>query len=168
MTAQRRVEVHPGREAVVEFDPETTFECVDSCTWCCHHGVMLYEEDTYALAEEANLAEVTTTARGERFVTREPKAREGHVAADGQACGFLREDGLCALHAEADWKPTRCSVYPLSVRREDGEIHVGLRESAPEHCEGLDVSERRLIDMLPAFLPPLLWELPNPDSYREL
>ena len=40
-----RVEVYPDREAVVDFDPSLTFECVDDCTWCCRHGVLLYETD---------------------------------------------------------------------------------------------------------------------------
>ena len=38
-----RVEVYPGKEAIVDFDPSLTFECVDDCTWCCRHGVLLYE-----------------------------------------------------------------------------------------------------------------------------
>ena len=46
----RRVEVHPGKEVVVEFDPALTFECVEDCTWCCHHGVLLYEPDLLELA----------------------------------------------------------------------------------------------------------------------
>jgi hypothetical protein len=164
----KRVEVHPGREAVVEFDPSLTFECVDDCTWCCGHGVLLYGEDFATLAAHADLGESTTSFRGEEFVRREEKGREEHVAEDGGACYFLRDDGLCALQAEHDWKPTRCSVFPLAVRRRDDDIHVDVRDSAREHCEGLDVSERRLIDNLEAFLPELLWELDDPDSRREL
>jgi hypothetical protein len=164
-----RVEVYPGREAVVEFDPGLTFECVDSCTWCCHHGVLLYGPDLRELAERANLAETTTTVRGERFTTREAKDHE-HTAEDGGACHFLDGDGLCSLHAADDWKPARCSVFPLAVRRErpDGPLRVSLREAATEHCEGLDVSERRVLDHLDAFVPPVLWELPDPDTRREL
>ncbi|WP_263018181.1 YkgJ family cysteine cluster protein [Natronobiforma cellulositropha] len=164
----RRVEVHPGRTAVVEFDPELTFECVEECTWCCHHGVLLYDQDLIELAARANLAETTTQFRGEPFVRREEKGREEHVGDDGEACAFLRADGLCSLHLEHDWKPTRCSVFPLGVWREDDELHVGIRESAHDHCEGLGVSERRVVDHLDAFLPELLWELPNPDSDRVL
>ena len=164
----KRVEVHPGREAVVEFDPDLTFECVDDCTWCCQHGVLLYEEDFANLASHADLAETTTSFRGEEFVRREEKDREEHVDEDGAACYFLRDDGLCALHAEAGWKPTRCSIFPLAVRKRDGDLRVDVRESAREHCEGLDVSERRLIDNLGAFLPELLWELDDPDTRREL
>jgi len=163
-----RVEVHPGCEVVVEFDPDLTFECVEECTWCCHHGVLLYDRDLIELARRANLAETTTDFRGEKFVTREPKAREDHVAEDGQACAFLRGDGLCALHLEEDWKPTRCSVFPLGVRLEDGDLHVDVRASAHDHCDGLGVSDRRVIDDLGAFLPEVLWELENPDSDREL
>ncbi|WP_227374344.1 hypothetical protein [Haladaptatus halobius] len=162
-----RVEVHPNREAVVEFDPDLTFECVDSCTWCCHHGVLLYDREFFELGDRANLDEATTRFRGEDFVRREEKGHE-HTAEDGQACHFLCEDGLCELHAEHDWKPARCSVYPLSVRWEDGEIRVDVRDSAWEHCEGMNVSERKVIDNLDAFLPEYLWELPNPDSEREL
>ncbi|WP_255193390.1 YkgJ family cysteine cluster protein [Natronobeatus ordinarius] len=164
----RRVEVYPGCEVVVEFDPALTFECVDDCTWCCHHGVLLYDRDLLELAQRANLAETTTDFRGEKFVAREPKAREEHVAADGHACAFLREDGLCTLHLEEDWKPTRCSVFPLGVWLEDDELHVDIRDSAHEHCEGLGVSDRRVIDNLEAFLPEVLWELENPDSDRAL
>ncbi|ELZ17657.1 hypothetical protein C476_14533 [Natrinema limicola JCM 13563] len=166
--APRRVEVYPGREAVVEFDPDLTFECVDDCTWCCHHGVLLYDRDLLELAQRANLAETTTEFRGEKFVTREGKDRDDHVAEDGSACAFLREDGLCTLHLEEDWKPTRCSVFPLGVWLEDGDLHVDIRDSAHDHCEGLNVSERRVIDNLEAFLPELLWDLENPDSDREL
>jgi Fe-S-cluster containining protein len=163
----RRIEVHPGREAVVEFDPERTFECVDSCTWCCHHGVMLYEPDFATLAEHADLSEATTSYRGRQFVPREEKDRTEH-ASDGGACHFLREDGLCGLHAEHDWKPTRCSVFPLEIAVENGEIHVSVREDAETHCEGMDVSERRLIDHLDAFLPETLWDLPDPETEIEL
>ncbi|PSP15117.1 hypothetical protein BRC62_08220 [Halobacteriales archaeon QH_10_67_13] len=164
----RRVEVYPGKEAVVEFDPELTFECVDGCTWCCHHGVLLYEKDLFELADHAPLSASTTEARGETFVTKEKKNREHDVGADGQACYFLREDGLCALHAEHDWKPARCSVFPLGVHVEDGDIHVSVRETAREHCEGLNVSERPVIEHLDAFLPELLWELNDPATRREL
>jgi hypothetical protein len=164
----RRVEVHPGREAVVEFDPALTFECVDDCTWCCHHGVLLYEPDLLELAGCASLAEATTQVRGADFVRKEAKDRTEHVGDDGEACFFLREDGLCALQAEHGWKPTRCSVFPLAVAVEDGDIHVSVREEAHDHCEGLDVSERRVIDHLDAFLPELLWELDDPETRREL
>ena len=172
----RIVEVHPGKEAVADFDPGLTFECVDGCTWCCHHGVMLYEPDFLRLAECASLAEATTEVRGEDFVRREPKEREEHVDVDGQACFFLRDDGLCALHAEHDWKPARCSVFPLSVTvadgdltdREGGDIHVSVREEAHKHCDGLNVSERRVVEHLDAFLPAVLWELDDPETRREL
>ncbi|MFB6309698.1 MAG: hypothetical protein ABEH64_00815 [Salinirussus sp.] len=163
-----RVEVHPGKEAVVDFDPELTFECVDDCTWCCHHGVLLYGPDLLELADCASLAEATTEVRGEPFVRREDKDREEHVDIDGRACFFLRDDGLCALHAEHDWKPARCSVFPLHVEVEDGDIHVSVREDAERHCDGLGVSDRRVIDNLDAFLPAVLWELDDPETRREL
>jgi Fe-S-cluster containining protein len=166
--ASPRVAVHPGKEAVVDFDPGLTFECVDDCTWCCHHGVLLYEPDFLELAECASLAEATTQVRGEDFVRREAKDRETHVADDGAACFFLRDDGLCALHAEHDWKPARCSVFPLHVEVADGDIHVSVREEAHEHCDGLNVSERRVIDHLDAFLPEVLWELDDPETRRKL
>ncbi|MEF8884029.1 MAG: YkgJ family cysteine cluster protein [Haloarculaceae archaeon] len=170
------VEVHPGREAVVDFDPGLTFECVEECTWCCHHGVLLYEPDLLALAGRASLAAATTEFRGEDFVRKEPKDRHEHVSEDGEACYFLRDDGLCALHAEHDWKPARCSVFPLQVTvedgsattREGGDIHVSVREEAHEHCDGLGVSERRVVDNLDAFLPAVLWDLSDPETRREL
>jgi Fe-S-cluster containining protein len=162
------VAVYPGREAVVEFDPDRTFECVDSCSWCCHHGVMLYDADIHELAEHAPLAETTTTFRGADFVTKEDKHRADHVGADGTACTFLTADGKCALQAEHSWTPSRCSLFPLAVRRANGDLHVDVRDSAETHCEGLDVSERRLIDHLDAFLPELLWELDDPTTKREL
>jgi hypothetical protein len=59
-------------------------------------------------------------------------------------------------------------VFPLAVTVEDGDIHVGLRDSAHDHCEGLNVSERRVIDVLDDFLPEYLWELDDPSSDREL
>jgi Fe-S-cluster containining protein len=170
------VEVHPGKQVVVDFDPSLTFECVDDCTWCCHHGVLLYEPDFLQLADCASLAEATTQVRGEDFVRKEQKRRDDHTGDDGAACFFLRDDGLCSLHAEHDWKPARCSVFPLSVSVEDGDrtghdagdIHVSVRESAHDHCEGLNVSERRVVAHLDAFLPEVLWELDNPESRREL
>lgn len=163
-----RVKVYPDREVVVEFDPDLTFECVDDCTWCCRHGVLLYEQDLRELAEHADLADSTTRFRGETFVGREEKSRDDHIGEDGAACYFLREDGLCALHAEDDWKPARCSIFPLAVRKRDDELHVDVRDSAHEHCEGLGVSDRRVIDHLDAFLPELLWDLDDPDTRREL
>lgn len=172
----RPVEVYPGKEAVVDFDPDLTFECVDSCTWCCHHGVYLYEEDFLNLADVASLADATTEVRGNDFVRREEKDREEDVDVDGQACYFLREDGLCALQAETGWKPTRCWVFPLDVHvepgeqtaRDGGDIHLSIREEAHDHCEGLGVSERRVVDHLADFLPELLWDLDNPETRREL
>ncbi|NEU55803.1 hypothetical protein [Halorussus sp. MSC15.2] len=166
--SETRVEVYPGREAIVEFDPALTFECVEECTWCCRHGVLLYDEDFFELAERADLSAATTRFRGEDFVIREEKDRDDHVADDGAACYFLREDGLCELHAEHDWKPTRCSVFPLEVSLEDGEIRVTTRDEAWEHCEGMNVSERRVVENLDAFLPEYLWELEDPDTKREL
>ena len=44
-----RVEVHSGREVVVDFDPALTFTCVVECSWCCHRGVLLYAEDAAEL-----------------------------------------------------------------------------------------------------------------------
>ena len=164
----RRVEVHPGKEAVVEFDPDLTFECVPECTWCCHHGVLLYQEDFMELAKRASLNRSTEQMGGRDFVRREDKDREEHVDVDGAACYFLRDDGLCALHAEHDWKPTRCSVFPLSVKLEDDGIHVSVRDAAWEHCEGMNVSERRVVDHLDAFLPELLWDLDDPDTDVEI
>jgi hypothetical protein len=171
---QRRVTVHGDREVVVEFDPDLTFECVDECTWCCHHGVLLYEQDFWELADRADLGASTTQVRGQDFVRKEEKDRTDHVDEEGQACYFLRDDGLCALHAEHGWKPTRCSIFPLEVsvegERDDGspEIHVSIREEAHEHCDGLNVSERRVIDNLEAFLPEVLWDLDDPETRREL
>jgi Fe-S-cluster containining protein len=165
---KRRVEVHPGKEAVVDFDPSLTFECVDDCTWCCQHGVLLYEPDLLELAGCASLADATTQVRGADFIRKEEKDRSEHVDEDGEACYFLREDGLCSLHAEHDWKPARCSVFPLAITVEDGDIHVSVRDSAHEHCEGLDVSDRRVIDHLDAFLPEVLWDLDDPETRREL
>ncbi len=162
-----RVEVHPGREAVVEFDPDLTFECVDSCTWCCHHGVMLYDREFFELGTHADLNEATTEFRGEDFVRREEKDHD-ETAEDGCACHFLRGDGLCELQAENGWKPARCFVYPVSIRKEDGEMHVDIRESAWDHCEGMNESDRKIIDHLDAFLPEYLWDVENPDSVREL
>ena len=170
------VEVYPDRTAVVDFDPNLTFECVEECTWCCHHGVLLYEKDLLELAARENLNESTTQFRGQDFVRQESKDREEHVDEEGKACFFLRDDGLCALHAEHDWKPARCSVFPLHVTveagtatpREGGDIHVSIRDTAHEHCEGLNVSERRVIEHLDAFLPELLWDLDDPETYREL
>lgn len=169
-TSTRRVEVYPGRTVVVEFDPALTFECVEECTWCCHHGVLLYDQDLIRLAERASLAETTTDFRGEKFVKREPKDRDQRVAEDGNACAFLRADGLCSVHlaGDDDWKPTRCSVFPLRVWLSDGVLHVDVRDSARDHCEGLGVSDRRVIDNLAAFLPEVLWELENPDTERVL
>lgn len=158
----RRVTVHGDREVVVEFDPEITFECVDGCTWCCHRGVTLYEQDLQELAARVDPDESAKTVDGEERVRREDKDREEHVDVDGRACYFLREDGLCTLHDEHDWKPARCSVFPLQVSVENGEIHVSVRDDARRNCEGLDVSERRLIDNLEAFLPEVLWELDDP------
>jgi Fe-S-cluster containining protein len=166
--SDRRVEVHPGKEAVVDFDPALTFECVEECTWCCHHGVLLYGPDFLELAECASLAEATTQVRGADFVRKEPKDRDDHVGPDGEACFFLRDDGLCSLHADHDWKPARCSVFPLHVDVEDGDIHVSVREEAEDHCEGLGVSERRVVEHLDAFLPAVLWDLDDPETRREL
>lgn len=164
-----RVEVYPGKEAVVDFDPSLTFECVDDCTWCCRHGVLLYEKDFMELASRESLAEATTQFEGRDFVRQEEKAEDHpHTGDDGMACFFLREDGLCALHDEHDWKPARCSVFPLEVYVEDGDIHVTIREEAHDHCEGLEVSERHVVDNLEAFLPELLWKLDDPTTKVEL
>lgn len=168
MTDASPVEVHPGCEAIVEFDPDLTFECVPDCTWCCHHGVLLYGRDLLELAQRESLDDAVKQLRGRDFVRREEKDRDDYVDVDDHACYFLRDDGLCALHAEHDWKPARCSVFPLEVHVENDDIHVSIREEAHAHCDGLDVSERRLIDHLDAFLPRLLWELDDPTTKIEL
>lgn len=168
MTDARRVEVHPGCEAVVDFDPDLTFECVPECTWCCHHGVLLYEDDLLELAKRESINASVKELRGRDFVKREEKDRDEYTDVDDHACYFLRDDGKCALHAEYDWKPTRCSVFPLEVHVENGEIHVSIRDEAHEYCEGLNVSERRVIDHLDAFLPHVLWNLDDPTTKIEL
>lgn len=159
-----RIEVHPGREAIIEFDPETTFECVDSCSWCCHHGVMLYEEDFQNLAQLEDLARSTTRLRGTDFIRREKKARSAHVDDDGSACYFLDSEGKCELQSQHEWKPTRCSIFPLAIERRNDEIYVDIRESAHLNCEGLGVSQRRLVDHLDAFLPELIWKIDDPNT----
>lgn len=169
-------EVHPGKEVVVDFDPDLTFECVEECTWCCHHGVYLYEEDFLQLAEVASLADSTTDVRGNDFVRREEKDRENDVGEDGEACFFLRDDGLCELQAETGWKPTRCWIFPLEVSvepgdvtaRAGGDIHVSVREEAHDHCEGLNVTDQRVVDHLADFLPELLWDLDDPKTRKRL
>lgn len=168
VTDGQRIEVYPGKEAIVTFDPDRTFTCVDSCTWCCHHGVLLYEPDFFRLAEYASLEQVTTEVRGRPFIRREEKDRTEHVDIDGAACSFLDADGKCSLHATHDWKPTRCSVFPLEVTRESDALIVGIREDAERNCEGLDETDRRLIDHLDAFLPPELWDIDMPDTHVTL
>jgi hypothetical protein len=155
-----RVEVYPGREAVVEFDPGLTFECVDGCTWCCHRGVFLSGDEFDRLAAHADAA---TTVDGRTKVRREDKARDEHVDVDGAACYFLTDEGLCALQDEHDWKPATCSLFPLEASLEAGALHVDVRADAERNCEGLGVSERRVVDHLDAFLPELLWELAAED-----
>ncbi|MFC6835155.1 hypothetical protein [Halomarina ordinaria] len=166
MSTPLRVEVHPGCEAVVDFDPDLTFECVESCTWCCHRGVPLYEDEAAGAppAARAAVERATRNVGGRDVVGREDKDREEHVDVDGRACRFLDDDGRCALHAEYDWKPARCSVFPLSVTVEDGEIHVDVHDAARTYCEGLGVSDRRVVDDLAAFLPRPLWEVDDPTS----
>lgn len=168
MTETRRVEVHPGCEAVVEFDPDLTFECVPDCTWCCHHGVLLYEEDFLELAKRESINASVKELRGQDFVKREEKDRDEYTDVDNHACYFLRDDGKCSLHAEYDWKPTRCSVFPLEAHVENDDIHVSIRDEAHTHCDGLNVSERRVIDHLDAFLPRVLWNLDDPTTKIEL
>lgn len=163
-----RVEVYPGKEAIVRFDPDRTFTCVDDCSWCCERGVVLYEDDLFELAEYASLTDSTAEEHGLTFVDREQKDRSDHVGPDGAACYFLDADGRCILHAEHDWKPTRCSVFPLQVTVVDDDLAVDIRADAERHCEGLDVTERRLIDHLDAFLPSLLWELSDPRTDLDL
>lgn len=160
--------MHPGCEAVVEFDPELTFECVPECTWCCYHGVLLYGEDLLELAEREPLDAAVTQHRGRDFIKREEKDRTEHIDIDEHACYFLRDDGRCALHAEYDWKPTRCSVFPLAIHVENGEIHASVRDDAERNCDGLGVSDRRIIDHLDAFLPQVLWNLDDPTTKIEL
>ncbi len=126
--------------------------------------MLLYEPDLYQLAEHASLAEATTEVRGAPFIKREEKGRENHVDVDGLACTFLDEEGRCTLQADHDWKPTRCSIFPLEISSEDGDIVVDVRDDAERNCQGMDVGERRLIDHLDAFLPPTLWELDTPDT----
>lgn len=163
----QRVTVHGDREVVVAFDPDLTFDCVDGCTWCCHRGVRLSERDSRELSEHVDPEAATAEHDGDRFVKREEKDRPDHVDVDGAACYFLRGDGLCGLHAEHDWKPARCSLFPLAVSVDDGDLRVSVREDARAHCDGLDVGERRVIDNLEAFLPAALWELDDLDTGRE-
>lgn len=163
----RRVEVYPGKEVVVEFDPELTFECVDGCTWCCHHGVLLYGPDVAELAQHTNLRDATTRTRGRDFIRTDEKDHD-HAAPSDEACYFLDANGRCALQAGHDWKPSRCSVFPLEITVRAGTLHVSVRAEAREHCEGLNVSTRRVIDHLDAFLPELLWELEDPTTKVEL
>lgn len=162
----RRVEVYPGKEAVVEFDPTLTFECVEGCTWCCHRGVFLQEPDLRELVTREDASATATKSDGNRFVKRESKERDDHVDVDGQACFFLDAEGHCTLQAEHDWKPTRCSVFPLHASLEAGEIHVDVRDDAKRNCDGLNVSQRRVVDHLDAFLPEVLWDLDDPDTDR--
>lgn len=162
------VEVHPGKEAIVRFDPDRTFTCVDRCTWCCHHGVLLYQADLFELADHADVTAATTEINGRSVVKREAKSRAEHVDVDGAACAFLNGSGSCTLQDETGWKPTRCWVFPLEVTREDGDIVVDIRDDAERNCEGLDEAAERLIDHLDAFLPPLLWDLEEPDTHVDL
>lgn len=153
-----RVEVSPGREAVVDFDTIPTFECVDGCTWCCHRGVFLAESELAGLTQCVDPEPVTTTVDGRPKIGREPKVRAEHVDVDGRVCHFLNDDGLCALQAEHDWKPAACSVFPLEITVKPDGLHVSVRGDAERNCEGLNTSEHRLMDHLDAFLPESLWE----------
>lgn len=159
--------MHPGCWVFVDLAPELTFECVESCSRCCHGGVLLYEQDRRELEAREPKADAVRWYRRWHFVTGEPKRRQAHVGEDGEACAFLRDDGRCALHARHDWKPTRCSVFPLAVTVSGGELHVTVRRFALEVCEGLGRGERRIVDGLAAFLPVLLWDLEDPSTEVE-
>ncbi|WP_254535683.1 hypothetical protein [Halomarina litorea] len=160
----RRVEVHPGCEAVVEFDPDLTFECVPQCTWCCHRGVPLFDGERADLARYVDPEAVTARVGDRDVIGREDKGREEYVDVDGRACHFLGDDGQCGLQVDHGWKPARCSVFPLSVHVEGDDLHVSLHESAGQYCEGLNVSDWRVVDHLDAFLPRALWDLPDPTT----
>ena len=77
-----RVEVSPGKEAVVDFDPSLTFECIDDCTWCRRHGVLLYERDLLKSAAWKSLSAAVTELRSREFVRREPKVDDHPHTAD--------------------------------------------------------------------------------------
>lgn len=123
---------------------------------------MLYESDFSALLDRESITDSVEPLFGREFITTIAQPDNEYADSEQRACYYLDSDGKCELHRTHDWKPTRCSVFPLEITVEDDELHVDIRDEARDHCEGLSVSDRRIIDHLDAFLPEVLWELDDP------
>lgn len=118
--------------------PEARFGCT-ACGACCR-GWQIPLVDGEAAAFRVAATDVVPAARLQRAVVR---ARAGGVeidALDGSAgCAALRDDNLCAIHAERGEaaKPRACRLFPFSfVRTPDGEVRVGVSHACPAVLDG--------------------------------
>ena len=67
------------------------------------------------------------------------------VTTEGDEVEVMRGD-----FAGEEGEVLNVDLKDAEVHVEGGDIHVSIREAAHEHCDGLDVSERRVIDNLEA------------------
>jgi len=123
------------------------------CGDCCRDfTVQLRKRDIQKLESqkwtEKMGEEVTQDFRGQTYLKR----RE-----DG-SCIFLREDGLCRIHAEHGFaeKPVACQVFPFNLAPGESSLRVGLNflcRSVQQNV-GADLGEhrkdlRRFADVIP-------------------
>ncbi len=78
------------------------------------------------------------------------------------ACVFLREDGLCEIHARAGLaaKPVACQMFPFSLTPVEGAVQIGMSFACPSAIEnrGAELSShleeiRRLVREIPEARP---------------
>ena len=93
------------------------------CGDCCRDfTVQLRKRDIQKLESQGWAAkigeEVTQGFRGQTYLKRR----------DDGSCIFLREDGLCRIHAEHGFseKPVACQVFPFNLAPGESSLRVGL------------------------------------------
>ena len=107
--------------------PTQRFEC-RSCTNCCRELVVHLTPLDREKIDRQNWAGRIT---GPAFVRLGRAYVLNH--APGGGCVFLREDGLCRIHAEfgGSEKPLACQLYPFTLDAEEAGVRVGVRFDCP-------------------------------------
>ena len=147
-----------------------------NCSGCCHqHLIEITDEERHRILDQ-NWKPADGIPAGQPVVVshRGSLFRKSYRLAhqNNGACVFLRDDGLCRIHAKfgEPAKPLACRIYPYAFHPAGGRVTVSLRFSCPSvvASKGKSVVENRdeLKSMQKLVVPEGVEQLPPPNVSR--
>jgi lysine-N-methylase len=138
-----------------------------SCGGCCRQHLIAITQEEHDRIVQQNWTAEDGIPEGQPVVEKNRGSKHNPYRLAHQpdgACVFLRDDGLCRIHAKfgEPAKPLACRVYPYAFHPKGNKVAVGVRFSCPSVVSNLGTS---LVDNRAD-----IQELANrvvPDEYRQ-